>query len=377
VFHHPRVWATDDDAKACRADGHRIGRKDMATWNQTSYERSLTSQCWAFTPYDAGWLHCPALRRDPELRRLHGEEQAISPVPRWARDIMERHITYLPGCPHVEFPRPFLDVFDAIGNRACLPLVHGCYTVSEPHKLHMIRYIDAMNDWLEGLPPRRLPAFRARLWEVLGTRNETKTLLVRRLVHRLKWWCKSLVWDDDSRDRFYRNEALGDVFCVGDHYGNPQFRDPYWTELRAPHVQEVEDRLAEICPDWPWFRECIHSTWLCGPKAFRFVERILWYIGHVDHADEILAKVREGTLEVPRFLDCEDTYAAISEYPGWFADANAVCAQFRDQEEPGTPHQAELMERLGSYDPVKAWLAGLFAKKLALLPYTGLVHASA
>jgi hypothetical protein len=260
---------------------------------------------------------------------------------------------------------PFLDVLDAIGQRSCLPFVHSCYTVPAERKERMIPYIDALCDWTDGREPGKTPAFRKQLWHVLGPVTETKRLLVQRLVHRLKWWCKSMTWDNDSRNRFYQDEFLGDTECLGDHYGNPQFRDPYWTELRAPKVQELEDQLADVCPEWTWFRDKLHSTWLCGPKAFRYVERIVWSIGHIAEARALAA----DHFGVPPFLDCADTYANMAGVPGWFADALAACEQFRAQGMAQTPRQADLLARLGDYDPAKAWLVGVFARKIRLMPY--------
>jgi hypothetical protein len=58
-------------------------------------------------------------------------------------------------------------------------------------------------------------------------------------------------------------------------HGNPDYRDPYFAEMQVPEVEHLEERLSAICPDWPWFRSAIHDSWLCAPKAFRFLERLL------------------------------------------------------------------------------------------------------
>ena len=338
----------------------------MDAWNQTNYELSLTSRCWAYTPYDGGWESCAVLREDDALRGLCAEELALAAVPIWARDILERQLTYLPGCPHATFPLPFLDVFNAIGARACLPFVHSCYTIPADRKEQAVLYINALVDWLAKRPSQH-PSIQ--LQEILGAPSETTSLLVKRLVHRLKWWCKSMTWDNDARDQFYQGESLGDTQCQGDHYGNPQFHDPYWTELQAPAAQELEAQLSATCPEWPWLRDCIHSTWLCGPKAFRYVERIVWYIAHLDQAQELAAGHRAGTLAVPSFLDCSDTCPDMAEIRAWFADALAACRLFRTDRVASSPRQANLLARLGDHGPVKAWLVGLFARKLALMPY--------
>jgi len=44
-------------------------------WSKETYEQSVSSRCWTFTPYDAGWDNCP----DPSrihTRLLHGRCEA-------------------------------------------------------------------------------------------------------------------------------------------------------------------------------------------------------------------------------------------------------------------------------------------------------------
>ena len=51
----------------------------------------------------------------------------------------------------------------------------------------------------------------SEIYRVLGARAETKKLVVERLVHRLRWWIKSLIWSDDRRDRFLLDVYSGDI----------------------------------------------------------------------------------------------------------------------------------------------------------------------
>ncbi len=212
-------------------------------WSEEVYRSSVTSRCWAYTPYEQGWAGCSELRSDAAVRQLVQQELALAPVPGWAQETVERSINYPPFCPHWAFPAPYLEVLDAIGRQAPPAFVHGCYTADRERKGRMQDYVLCLDAWLAGVDPRatarELSARGARrvdwqqvcgaVWDVLGARTELKELLVRRIVHRQRRWIKSLVWDDDRRDVFCRDQYQGDVHAVPagyGHYGNPGFLDP-------------------------------------------------------------------------------------------------------------------------------------------------------
>lgn len=72
-------------------------------------------------------------------------------------------------------------------------------------------------------------AIAAAIYRTLGKRSEIKGIVVERLIHRLRWWIKSLIWFDDKRDRFLLDVYAGDI--RGDEerwgaYGNPPYGDP-------------------------------------------------------------------------------------------------------------------------------------------------------
>ena len=168
----------------------------------------------------------------------------------------------------------------------------------------------------------------AALWQTLGERTDTKELLVARLLHRQRWWAKTLVWDDDARDAFITDHYLGDPRGSVDSYGNPGFLDPYFTELEAPRAKHLHARLADTCPHWDWFRPHLEQSWLCAPKALRFLERMLWAIGqgHPPGDDDP---------PVPKFLHCEDTYPDPNEAARWWQDfLAALRGYWQDQPTP-------------------------------------------
>lgn len=356
-------------------------------WSKATYQDSISSRCWTYTPYDQSWDGCRELREDDVLRRLVQQERLLSPVPPWARDLVERSINFIPFCPHWAFPSPYLEVLEAIGRQVPPAFVHGCYTADRGRKDRLQDYVFCLDAWLANADPGQAalelaprghpcvdwPQVCVALWEVLGERSEVKELLLRRIVHRQRWWIKSLVWDDDCRDVYCRDQFLGDVHCSGDgygHYGNPEFGDPYFAELQTPVVQRLEERLAATCPDWPWFRSIIRDSWLCAPKAFRFLERLLWCVGKEKRAVSLPSHPLEGAEVVPGFLQCDDTYPDTAEGKEWVrAFVEGIRAWMAGHELDGKVG-CEIRLRLGDRTLMKLWLVGLYLKKIELAnPY--------
>lgn len=358
-------------------------------WSKDVYGASVSSRCWSYTPYGKGWDGCPELRTDEVLRRLVEQELSLVPVPTWAQEIVERAINFPPFCPHWAFPQPYLEVLDAIGSQTPPGFVHGCYTASRERKNRMMDYVFCVDAWLAGASAVQAAAeLRARgyqktawervckaIWNVLGERSELKELLVRRTLHRQRWWIKSLVWDDDRRDLYCQDQFLGDIRCPGNgygHYGNSEFNDPYFAELQAPEVKRLEGRLSETCPEWDWFRSLIHDSWLCAPKAFRFLERLLWCIGKERRCISLPSHPLENGDKVPRFLECEDTYPDPSEARLWVSCFVSGMRSWLSRKQPQGPPQAGVHKRLGERTPMKSWLLGLYLKKIEFLnPFDG------
>ena len=359
----------------------------IATWSKEVYESSVSSHCWNCTPYDQGWDSCAELRTDEVLRRLVVLENTLSPIPPWARDTVETSINYLPFCPHWAFPSPYLEVLDAIGRQTPTRFVHGCYTASQARKERMLDYVFCLDAWLAGAGPREAaPELTYRgnqkvdwgqvcvdLWDVLGEKSELKELLLRGIVHRQRWWIKSLVWDDDGRDVYCRDQFLGAVNCNGHgqgHYGNPAYGDPYFAELQVPVVRRTEERLSEICPDWRWFRGFIYDSWLCAPKAFRFLERLLWCVGKEKRVVSLPSHPLENGDKVPGFLQCEDTYRNGTEGREWVRGFVSGIRSWIAGRKPDAEVPSDIHRRLGARTPLRLWLAGLYLRKIEFLnPY--------
>ena len=361
---------------------------EFTLWSRETYQSSISSRCWAFTPYDQGWDRCPELRTDEVLQQLVQQENSLSPIPPWAQELVERSINFPPYCPHWAFPSPYLEVLESIGKQTPQTFVHGCYTASGDRKERMQDYVFCLDAWLAGAEPQQAaleltqrgypqtdwPRVCADLWDVLGERSELKELLVRRIVHRQRWWIKSLVWDDDRRDLYGRDQFLGDVGCEGNsHYGNPDFRDPYFAELRVPEVRMMEERLSATCPDWSPFQGMIHNSWLCAPKAFRFLERLLWCVGKEEMAVSLPDHPLDRSDKVPAFLQCEDTYGNSTEGKEWVRAFVGGMRSWIAGSEPDGKVASDIHRRLAERNPLKLWLVGLYLRKIEFLnPYGAL-----
>lgn len=354
-------------------------------WCKENYEKSVTSHAWAGTPYDAGWdgslKHGEDLPASAELRAIFDEETALGGAPPWAVEIIQRMIGPLPMCGHCAFPLPLTEICAAVGRERAPQTVHGCYTADAARKTRMAYYVYCLDAWLHGAPldvaqaelatrdslGKDWAAIAAAIYATLGAPSKAKKAAVRRLIHRLRWWMKTLIWDDDRRDRFQLDAYLGDP--RGDAakwgcYGNPPFGDPYFAERTPPGVREMDRQIQEMTPGGHALVERIESTWLCAPKAFRYLERILLEIGAI------------GTGKPPRtnatILQCEDTYPDAASHREWYDAFMASLAAWLEGDRAARPE-------LGEPTPPRHWLVRLLRHKLRLFeqhdPFGNLVGA--
>jgi hypothetical protein len=360
------------------------------TWSKETYEQSLSSRCWWFTPYDGGkWSD--AIQADGELRQIVEMEAALGDVPAWAGQIVSRSIRSACPCGHYLFPQPYLEVLDAMGNTAAPDVVHSCFAVARARKQQAQDYALCLDAWLAGAPPdapsRELTALGYRqidwhatcaaLWQTLGERTETKRLLVTRILHSLRWSIKFTFWDDadghPSASTFGRDQYLGDYSRVDDGTGKASIdgyyeRPTFSYEQASPRVQRMEAQLAELLPDWAVWRAQLVEWWLCAPKSFRFLERILWAIGQ--------GRPLQPGDRVPGFLRCEDTYPDQDQAAQWWADFRAALERWWRAQPADSEVALDIQARLGAPTPVKRWLVRLFLHKLVCLEENGAQLAS-
>ncbi len=195
------------------------------------YEKSVTSTAWSYTPYDIGVANDERgewedrILSNSELKEILEEELNLGKIPEWAVEIVKRQISTFPACGHYTFPRPLLEVVDAIKNEKCPDFVISCYTADSERKKLMSYYVYCLDGWLKKAPIEIALAelemrdnlgkdwkqILSNIYETLGEPTEERSLVIRRLIHRLRWWIKTLTWFDDRRGRFQLDVYSGDV----------------------------------------------------------------------------------------------------------------------------------------------------------------------
>jgi len=333
-------------------------------WSREAWDASISAKA-----YNPDWWATLTPEKEPELwaelKSIFEEETAIFDIPDWASDIVVRMME-LPMCGYYAYPANVTQIIEAISAKQCPDVVMRCYTVDSRRKVRLSYYVYCLDAWVKGAPISSVLAelsLRDQLgkdWEgiakaiyrTLGDRSDIKRTTVERLVHRLRWWIKSLIWTDDKRDRFLLDVYSGDI--RGDEekwgsYGNSPYGDPYFTELRLPHVKAMEERICADVPDGKKLLERIHSTWLCAPKVFRYLEKLIVEIGTIGSdapPDEAVS-----------ILQCEDTYPDFNANHEHFVGLVGCLRSWLDGEKGQFPS-------LGSASPVKRWLVRLLWHKL-------------
>lgn len=268
-------------------------------WSRDAWDASLSAKA-----YNPDWWNALTPDKEPELwaelRAVFEEEMACADMPAWASDIVVRMME-LPMCGYHGYPANVTQVIDAVFAEQCPDFVMGCYTVDPDRKTLLSYYVYCLDAWSKEAPLSCVAAelalrdqlgkdwgkIAAAVYRTLGEKSEIREMAVERLVHRLRWWIKSLIWSDDKRDRFLLDVYSGDI--RGDEkdwgaYGNSPYGDPYFTELGLPRVKAMEARILAEVPDGKALLERMRSTWLCAPKVFRYLEKLIVEIGAIGAA---------------------------------------------------------------------------------------------
>ncbi len=341
-------------------------------WCKENYEKSVTSRAWAYTPYDAGWdesqKYGDDIHSSPELRAIFSEEMALDAVPSWAEEILVRMIRPLPMCGHYTFPQPLLQICKAIREDRCPEFVCSCYTADSKRKLLMSYYVYCLDAWLKNAPLEIAKAELAMrdnlgknwakvitaIYNSLGEPSLQKKLLIKRLIHRLRWWLKTLIWSDDRRNRYMLDVYSGDVRGEEENhsaYGNSPFGDPYFVELKLLEIKELSKEIRETVPNSKKLLGRIEETWLCGPKAFRYLEKLILEIGSIGSEN-----ISNSDVSI---LQCEDTYPDIVSYKKWYSS-------FMFSLTGWLARNQDAMRELGDITPVKHWLVRILRHRLQL-----------
>jgi hypothetical protein len=361
------------------------------SWSKQTYERSVTSRCWWSTPYSDGWDRCRELRDDQELAEILVMEEGLGGTPEWAQRVVERSLNFLPPCGHYRFPLAYLRALDAIGAETAPVFTYGCFTVDDRRKQQMLDYVFCLSAWLAGAAPRssarELDCRSAReidwdgvcrdLWQVLGRRTETKELLIERLIHSQRTKIKESPWDVPDSQRYCQDSHTGHLADHADaaaHYNYIEAATYTYDESSNPRIRHIEGRLGELCPDWEWFRYTIHFGWLCAPKAFRFLERLIWAIGkerRVVHTHD--NPLRDGD-EVPSFLRCEDLLPDQAAAEAWWDEFRAALSAWWRGGAGEEVAAKDAMRRLGEPTDVKRWLIRLMHHRTSFTQLRSVMH---
>ncbi|MDP6113685.1 MAG: hypothetical protein QGG53_17640 [Planctomycetota bacterium] len=335
-----------------------------AEWVREAWGASVSAK-----GYNADWWATLTPENEPglwkELRSILEDENAIALIPEWAADIVVRMME-LPMCGYYAYPENVTQIIDAIAAQRCPDVVKTCYTADPERKVLLSYYVFCLDAWSKGAPLLSVVAevlkrdqlgkdweeISGAVYRKLGERSDIKTAAVIRLIHRLRWWIKTLIWSDDKRDRFLLDVYSGDI--RGDEekwgaYGNSPYGDPYFVELEQPYVKVMVVQILADLPGGKRLLERIHSTWLCAPKVFRYLERLIAEIGSIG-SDAPLG-------EVQSILDCEDTYPDFDADYEHFIELLENLQLWLDGDGEALPH-------LGEMSPVKRWLAHLLRHKL-------------
>lgn len=333
-------------------------------WSREAWDASVSAKA-----YNPDWWATLTEEKEPELweelKSIFREEKALPSVPGWASEIVVRMME-LPMCGYYGYPDNVTQIIEAISAKKCPEMVMRCYTVAPSRKVLMSYYVYCLDAWLKDAPlssvvaelslrgslGRNWDRIATAIFEILDDKTEIKAVAVERLVHRLRWWIKSLIWHDDKRDRFmidvYSGNIRGDEEKWG-AYGNSPYGDPYFTELQLPHIKVMEGRIRTDIPDGKRLLDRIQSTWLCAPKVFRYLERLIVEIGAIGSGAP-----PDG---VPGFLQCEDTYPDFDANHRHFTELLGHLQLWLDGNEGAVPS-------LGETSPVKQWLVHLLRHNL-------------
>jgi len=351
-------------------------------WNRENCDQSFMRTAFSFTPYD-GWdstIYRPAFKDNPQLRRLLELEWAIRPVPVWVQKIV-RQIDQTPPC-GAFFVQQIEALCTNIGRKDAHAVPTGsCYSVGQARLELLAHFCVCLDGWLKkasatdvaaGLlaqssESRDWEALAERVWSVLGARTSAKVLLVRRLVERLRFWVRAP----------YSPTKLDDNWRLGYFYAPTMSRYGGWDyfayDRHDLEAADLSDRIAAQIPGGKRWVELIDYTWPCAPKVFRFLERIIHYIGGMS------AEAGDSPNEkssVPAFLGIENTYLASDVSRRSFATTlealtEYVAGQF---DPPGCPDgpvderwKHQLSERMGPAEPPKVYLAALLLERLWLV----------
>ncbi|MHA2399110.1 MAG: hypothetical protein ACXADU_09495 [Promethearchaeota archaeon] len=257
-------------------------------FTKKSYSRSITSKCWAYTPLDG-----EDLPNNLDVKKIFELEMSIPDIPRWAEELAVSKIANIPMCGHYLFPKNVKEILEGIRDEKTIEFFTSCYTVPPDRKASVEIIVKILEAWLNEEEKSTICSrlnlnqedsinnkVIEKIYSNLGNLTKEKAIQVKRLRNRLKWWIKTFIWRGYNREFFTKDDfSKFDKYGKND-YGNKGFNDPYFVELELEENKKLEKKIRENVNLDPKIITLIHSTWLCAPKFFRYLEKIILKIGH-------------------------------------------------------------------------------------------------
>lgn len=354
-----------------------------ARWMKEDYERSISSRGWYGTPYGGGWTELAikeGLPEDEELRGIFFEEMELKEVPNWAKSFVKVYLNepWLPYCGHYTFPSMLLQSLACIGKGRISrkEMTARCYRVEPERRELLAKYLFCIDAWLKGASLKQLGEWlnglewsgrnwvkiAQNIYGALGERDDEKTILLRRIIHRQRWWLRTLLWVNDKP----LNEKLG--YYYGKTYLDKEGQtrvDEDSAEFEDPEVIELETEIKKRFDDADKWLSMIRYSWLCGPKAFRYLERQLLHVGQKSlllSSEIVNQPILMYQDTYPRKEWCFRWYKAFrSSLNSWLEGNNSSDVQHAQSEVA-----RQIVRLLGRPTPVKHWLVRLLRHKLDL-----------
>lgn len=291
---------------------------------------------------------------DEETRKISIMQEKLGRIPKWASDVRQQ-ITCISPCGHYSFPEQIDLICKGVGNKKPNPDFRGCYQVSPEMKDKMKDYLFCLTAWLSN---RNIDAVIAekplceelikKIYSALGSQNELKNLLVKRLIKRHEWWLKVIPLDTwRTRKNLYS------------WYNEPEGVDLFSDEYKDPEIKSLEEEIFEKSKKTTEaFLEKICNSWLCHYKAFRYIETAIQSIG----CGKWSAGISRSGLDRERMIELRDKYITGFDY--WLNRKKNAKVISR------TKNAKEFLEMiysaLGEQDDISIWLVSALRKTVKI-----------
>lgn len=345
--------------------------EDIFIWDEEHYKKSATSLAFWYTPYCSLSIGWDVMSKDLELKELYKMEFSLNLSDKQVIEIATKIIRTVCPCGHYTYPMSILKALESIGNEKPSKMLITCFYIDKERKNLASDYCFCLDAWLNNAClesaiselkyNNSLSAERDwnkvcnAIWTVLGEHTEKKDILIECLIFELRYWIKMSSWKHGKEIEMGRDLYVGDL-AVGQitNYAE-QYTFDYKPSLKR---QQLIEKLKQISPEWklPYF-------WLCAPKAFRYLERIIYEIG--------TNRQSYDSCEIPSYIQCETTYPNHEEAAMFFKEVMDGMLRWCNEGIPENTVMKKVFDLLGEKTNNKIWLTLLLHKRLKILASNG------